>query len=233
MPHPLERRTYAIWLYGLALLCLGCIEKGSGGGNGLAGTSTSIGTSIGGTAMLEDGRPAAGARIRMRVDSIRFRDGIPECRVFDSTVADAQGRFALSRTGSWISHLEIDCDPAGGCADASGRQVFYRVIYGKPESADISGLRLAAPGSFTGIVLDTLGNPDLAIWIGIRGTGHFTRAGGSNPSHRDFRLDGLYPGGYNLEVIRATANPDIARNMKTGLLEAKSGVETDIGMLTF
>jgi hypothetical protein len=233
MPRPLELLLASAPLIGCLLM--GCLREG-GGPDTLAGTSTSIGTSVGGTALLGDGSPAAGARVRLRADTIAFRDGIPESRTLDSAIADARGGFALHVPKRGSYHLDIECGAAQACGSGALR-VFQEIYYGNPEGNAFDALRLLEPGSITGEVIDSAAGTDLPLWIGIRGTGRFVKAGEPDtrfdPPRRAFRLDGVSPGERILEMARDGGTPGIDPSRKVHPLPVSSGGVTDAGLIVY
>ncbi len=236
-PHDWNRifAMAAACVYGLAgLSTLGCVQDGSDGRT--AGTSTSIGTSIGGTALLADGSPAAGARVTMRTDEIEIIDGRPQSKTLDSARTDSLGRFTFSILPGTGFHLGIDCDPVTGCGSVA-RQVFHREYAGVAEGSQAFGiLRTAIPGSIQGAVKDSLSGSGKPIWVGIAGTDHFVKVSdpdpGAEPFLHPFRLDGMFPGEYRLTVfgITDTTRPYLP---KTAPLQVKSGRVTEIGLIEY
>ncbi|MDB5051073.1 MAG: hypothetical protein JWO30_4144 [Fibrobacteres bacterium] len=227
MPRPFDRTLTALTAIA-ALLLSACVESG---GVRMAGTSTSVGTSIGGTALLADGSPAAGAKVTARSDEMDYRNGKPEGLLLDSAVADHRGVFAFPTLKERDFFLEIECDPARACPNARTPEVFLREF--RVEGKESLGtLRTQVPGGFRGTLNDTSGSLDSTLWLGIPGTAHFARWEDANdpgrPHLKTFRLDGLYPGRYVLSVVAPsdTGNP-AAR--KTGSFPVISGSITDIG----
>lgn len=111
----------------------------------MAGTSTSVGTSIGGTAARSDGRPAAGVLVVARSDEIAWIGGKPEGR------------------------LEIICDSARVCSDRN--EVWHD--WAAAESGRLPAARLAVPGSLEGDWKPIDG--EAPPWIGIARTARFMR----------------------------------------------------------
>lgn len=224
MSRRFEIQSMILWS-ALALAFPGCLKEESGPGT-LTGTSTSVGTSIGGTAMLSDGSPAAGARIRVRADTVVFDDGIPHSPVLDSALADGQGRFKLRTPKPSIFHLEIEAEP----------EVYAAIVFGLPSHGDFAALRLARPGSLKGSIQDSTA-AEGKVWIGIPGTGWIAEAvrpaAGSDPRRRDFRLDGIYPGEYRLQVIRPPSDTGLNLQLKLAPLQVISGSVTDAGVISY
>jgi hypothetical protein len=241
----------AIALSAMALALQGCLHEDTGPGT-LAGTSTSVGTSIGGTAMYSDGSLAAGARIRVRADTVVFENGIPRSPVLDSTRADAQGRFKIRAPKPWTFHLEIEASeydagvslmPTGASEHAP--EVYAATLYGAPAKGELGDLHLAKPGSLSGSVEDSTASEG-KVWIGIPGTGwiveavYVAAAGGgkagakpAEPRRRGFRLDGIFPGEYRLQVIRPESDTGLNLQLKLTPLRVESGSVTDAGVIRF
>ncbi|MDB5105991.1 MAG: hypothetical protein JWP91_3680 [Fibrobacteres bacterium] len=199
------------------LLLLGCE-----GNDRVAGTSTSVGTSIGGTALLADGSPAAGASVLMRSGGIVFRDGKPQTALVDSTVADARGRFRLSSHPGGFS-VEVRCGGRSACMGDSISGVFLKEFpAGTGGAATLGTLRLAAPGALRGSIRDSswpLLGSDSVVWVGIEGTGNFMKVERPVPSAAGtgkgtFRLDGLYPGEYLLTLIHGPGASPVSLKMR-------------------
>lgn len=206
------RHDWAAWLCGLCLL--GCESEGPA----VAGTSTSVGTSIGGTAVRADGSPAAGALAIAREDAIAWVGGRPEGRLLDSARADSAGRFRLIAPATGF-RLEIVCDGARSCS--ASPEVWQD--WATPIGGVLKAARLAAPGSLAGRWVGAPG--DTLPWLGIAGTARFTR-----PDSADgrFRLDGLAPGSHALTLLSEPAtNPNNGR--KAGAFQVESGKVKEIG----
>jgi hypothetical protein len=229
-PHkPSSYKSIALKIiYALAILLFasGCGDCGTE----VAGTSTSVGTGIGGIALLPSGGAAAGAKVTARGGSIEFKSGKPVSRLFDSTVTDAQGRFTLHGTplqGTFFLEIAIGADALPGVyfGEFSGMGAGV----GAGDSA-LGRLRMKTAGSISGKFNDTRTNPDSLTWIGILGTAHFTGVKsadlGGSP---DFRLDGLFPGDYRLTLISGPM--DTLTNAKVEPVRVNSGAVTDVGLL--
>jgi hypothetical protein len=228
MPGQNESSLARLPIAALAAFLCAC---GQWGDDRVTGTSTSVGTSIGGTAMLSGGSPAVGARVAARSDELAYKDGKPEGRMLDSAVADAQGRFTLPALRSNGFHLEITCDPAAGCASAESIEVYYQA-YPVVRNRSLGELRTAPPGGLKGIIDVTSASGDSALWIGIEGTGHFAKledAGDPDqPGLRTFTLEGIYPGEYLLTTTAPSdTGPGESRKMTPYAVE--SGTVIDIG----
>lgn len=208
------RHRRKAFLLASALALAGCET----GGQRLAGTSTSVGTAIGGTAARSDGRPAAGALVVARGDGIVWTDGRPAGRMLDSARADSLGRFRLLAPRGEFS-LEIVCDTAQACSDHM--EVWQD--WADARSGRLPAVRLTVPGSLEGDWKPSDGGEP--PWIGIAGTARFVRP---DPAGGRFRLEGVSPGDHFLTVLRKQGeDPDNAQ--KVGTWPVASGRITEVG----
>ncbi len=191
----------------------------------VAGTSTTVGTSIGGTALLSDGRPAAGALVAARGDDIVFRGGVPQARLIDSSRTDSLGRFRLRAPGAGF-HLDISWEASVTAALPEGGQVYQGWV--EPEGGKLPDAGLANPGSLHGAVSQKAEASDTLVWIGIAGTARFVTATGP-AGKREFTLNGAYPGDRNLVILGLA--PDTGSAQKVGAYRVESGQVTEIGIL--
>jgi hypothetical protein len=191
-----------------------------------------------------NGVPAAGAKVRVRSDEIEFADGVPGSKVLDSAIADARGAFSLRAPKTGTFHLEIDCAASQGCAAGGVRSVYGAIYYDLPAGKTFGELHLLKPGSIAGSLVDTLADPAHPVWVGIAGTGLFVRAladsaaappgrATGSPAPLAFRLEGVFPGEYILELIRETDSTSNAMRMKTDPLKVESGGVADAGAIRF
>jgi hypothetical protein len=203
-------------LIACALALAGC-ENGS---QRMVGTSTSVGTSIGGTAARSDGRPAAGALVVARDDEIIWIEGKPESRLLDSARADSLGRYRLTVAREAL-RVEIICDTVRACSD----HLEVWNAWAIPDNGRIPGTRTARPGSLQGTYQAAPGEP--LPWIGIAGTARFVRPEGANGR---FLLEGLAPGKQSLTLIR-TGGTNPGQSQKAGTWTVLSGRITETGPL--
>lgn len=228
---PLESRLPVVALFLLLASC---------GDDRMAGTSTSVGTGIGGKASLADGNPAAGARVLVRSEDLRYVGDAPAHEALDSTVTDREGNFSLPGTRSGPFYLEIiGPDPqsmagTAGPGAASGAEVYLRHFARPPRGGNLGTLSLAVPGTVTGKVRAPAPEGG-GIWVGMKGGGRFLpiqgRSGVKIGEPVDFRLEGVAPGVGDLVVaylpdsVAAKIDPVEVRATIT------SGAETDLGLV--
>ncbi|GEM_PF-4054347 len=164
------------------------------------GTSTSVGDTADGFAMLANGKAASGALVCARSGTLEFLDGRPQSVLLDSARADGEGgfRFHMERLeGSF--YLEILCDQGSACA-GNKEQAFFKLIVAP---ADLDGRRfaLSPPGSLVATARWTR-MPDSIVWVGLRGTARFAKPSlTTDPDgsvSAEARFEGLGAGAYEL-----------------------------------
>lgn len=205
-------------LIAFCLIALGC------GDDRIAGTSTSVGTSIGGKVMLSNGASGAGAVVTARSDSLELRNGRLACKLIDSTRADSQGRFSLPKLPRGEFYLEIVSTHSGAAPE-----VFFEHYFISPlADSSLGTLMTSVSGGLQGKVESKDGSKDSSVWIGIMGTAHFARANPVDSIQAAFRLDGLYPADYFLTVVLGADSTGINFNQKLQPTKVKSGELTQV-----
>lgn len=207
--------------------------------NRQAGTSTSVTNPVGmitGFAILKDGTPAAGARVRMRLPALDVNGGTPRAALFSDTIADSAGKFTVPLVYMKDAYLEIREAPGqrpGRPADSLEIQL-RRWPNGLPHDGKMGTLRLAPPGEITGRLLNPDPEAGYRRWVGVRGSDNFVQAQGTDP----FTLKGVGEGRRELMVV---AVPDSAvlpgrkPVVSDSVVEAevKSGRSSDFGAIFY
>jgi hypothetical protein len=219
----------------MRLIIAGALLMGSGcriGSGSLAGTSTSVGDTANGLAVLSDGSGAAGALVVARLGDIEFRDGKPQGVLLDSTRADSRGHFRLPSLASGASgdsgvsgnaHLEIVCDSTAACGKEKVEVYFGRI---RNASGLVGEFKLSPPGSLLGTV--HWGDaPDSAIWVGFQGSARFAQARKLRKADGEFEgrffIDGVYPGAYPLFIFGG-----VPSNARIQPIRIQAGAVTNI-----
>lgn len=173
------------------------------------GTTTSTDNTVARIAIHSDGRPAAGAVLTARsVDTLLSPDGIPAWKVIASDTADAQGRFRKEVSADSGIVWEIRERP-----DSPVQRYPEALIVGMGVGGGgiPDTFRLAPSGIATGRLARTAGPLVAGLWIGVPGTSVLAQAGAPDDSGGvAFRLEGLPPGSWPLEVIPVQADPTLA-----------------------
>lgn len=176
----------------------------------LFGTSTDTENtvvSLSGTILLSDGRPAGGAVLSARTGEVRISpEGIPSWTLLAADTADAEGKFAFNLAEERELFLEIR--ERGDSPRKEYPEVLFARI-ARARAGDLDTFRLAPSGSVVGRLARPSGPLPDSLWIGVLGTSVLARAGTPDDSGGvAFRLDGLPPGSWPLEVVPAM--PDTA-----------------------
>jgi hypothetical protein len=167
------------------LFLCACLER-------VAGTSTSVGNTLEGTAVLSDGTPAAGAVVTARSGEIRIIEGRPQSRLLGVAVADAGGRFRLPLPPFKEFYLEIKGCIRDSCQASAFPERYFRHF---PDSlsggARLGTIRLGPSGTLTGTLVAAWATPATVTWVGIRGSDIFAQAAmPGSASERLFFLSG-------------------------------------------
>ena len=196
-------------------------------GERVAGTSTSVGTSVGGTALTQSGKPAVGARITLRSQAVSIRNGKPEGTLFSEAVADSQGRFSF-RAPSALYTLRITCGAA--CGMEAERETWMAEFQGAPAGGALREVRLEPPGVLKGNLAPVDGKEVPDLWIGIPGTDLYVRPDPAGTQGRAFALKDVPAGEYFLEVV-APQDTGLGMQLKTKPITVRSSATTDLGRL--
>lgn len=199
-----------------ALLCAGCILDGR-----RSGTSTTTENTLTGVARLPDGSAAAGASIQARSAQVRLTDDkVPASQLIASAVAGPDGSFRLAVPDTLAFFLEIEAVDTG-----SNTEIHFRK-FGEPLARDTAlGNIVLEPASriFGRLAADRSWAGE-SIWIGIPGTGRFTRLDfpATGDSSVPFLLDRVPSGEIPLVLVR----PDEATISGNGLVVAADSLAT-------
>lgn len=205
-----------------------------------AGTSTTVGNTVTGVAVLSDGSPAAHAEVTLRSPKVRIsRYGTPSSTLIAFTTADSAGAFTLPRSSDSGLYLEVTQAPE---SSAWLRDSLQTALAAYPASLpdSLGTLTLARPGALAGRILAVGGISDSSHWIGAQGTDNFTPV----KSDGSFRLDGLAPGTHILMVVdvpdlgSAQHNPALGFSVRFGAATqpaavVKSGEVVDLGGMLY
>lgn len=189
-----------------------------------------------GFAILKDGTPAAGARVRLRLPGIVLTGGKPEAGLFSDTTADSTGRFTVPLIFMKDAYLEIREAPGqrpGRPADSLEVQL-RRWPNGLPHDGKMGTLRLAPPGDITVRLGAPILDSSYTRWVGVRGSELFVAAQGAGP----FLIKGVAEGRRELMLV---AVPDTAvlpgrkPDVSDSVVEAsvKSGSNADFGTIFY
>ena len=232
----LDLRTPCLALLGLILVH--CILD-----DRTAGTSTTITNPapILGVAILLDGRPAAGARVHLRIAEYDLNPaGAPFAKITSSTTVDDTGGFTLPMPAMrlrehYLTFLQIP--KAGDTLPVDSIEVqLRRWPDGMPHNGLVGSFRLGKPGGMSGQLAsgDTTG--DSTRWIGDRGTDNFITVAKDGA----FKLTGMAPGLHHLVVITVpVAAPLPEAPLKFVVKDfvaadsVKSGEVKDLGKIIF
>lgn len=207
---------------GIAMLCLAGCETTN---QGMAGTSTSVGTNVGGTALTKAGRPAGKAQVTLRSEEVTLRDGKPEGLLLAETKTDTLGHFTIHAPAG-ISYLRITCGKECG---ESENETWLSVLDLGQDSEVMREIRLSPPGGLRGVLTGTNGISDTGLWLGVAGTDLFRRPypTGQNGSAIEI-LD--VPAGMRLLQWVTTTRADIpAFPLRGDSVEVPSGAILDLG----
>lgn len=207
--------------------------------NRQAGTSTSVTNPVGlitGFAILKDGTPAAGARVRLRLPAVEAPGGTPRAALFSDTVADSTGKFTVPLVYMKDAYLEIREAPGqrpGRPADSLEIQL-RRWPNGLPHDGKMGTLRLAPPGEISGRLETPAPEGPYHRWVGVRGSDIFVEAQGKDP----FVLKGVGEGRRELMVVAvpdSAALPGRAPVVADSVVEAvvQSGRNSDFGAIFY
>lgn len=215
----------------LAALLLACEDR-------MAGTSTSVGTGLGGQVVASDGTLVPGARVVARAAHVEYREGVPVFRALDSTVTDRRGEFHLPGLMSGAFHLDIEGpDPASFAAQASGTGAErYLAYYGSvPEGRRLGTLGLKPPGTVKGRVKVPYTEDRVWAWLGVEGGGTFL------PLRRpadwpvgvpmEFELTGVAPGERKVAAFYLPDSTGAKIDPVEERVTVKSGEAMDLGLL--
>lgn len=206
-----------------ALVLLACESPGER----TAGTSTSVGTNVGGSALTRSGRPAQVVRVTLRARDLVVRDGKPEGRLLAETRADSLGRFAFTVPAERF-YLQITCGKE--CGESEG-ETWLTAFEDGPKPEALSAIRLEPPGSLRGMLAPAEGNPIPDLWIGIPGTDIYRQPGPKGAEGRPFELSGVPAGGHRLDWV-TEARPGVPAVPSLGdSVEVRSGETTDLGTI--
>lgn len=204
-----------------------------------AGTSTSVTNPVGmvtGFAILQDGAPAAFARVRVRVPAIRVEDGMPAALTVSDTLADSAGMFTVPLVFMKDAYIQIDEDPAqrpGRPADSLEVNL-RRWPNGLSLDGKMGTFRLQAAGDVSGHIETPDTSSGYRRWIGVRGTDKFVEAPAKDP----FLIKGVPEGHRELVIVTVPDTllhpgkvPLVADSVVQG--EVKSRRNTDFGPIFY
>jgi hypothetical protein len=202
----------------------------------VAGTSTSVGTGIGGKVADTAGAPVPGAKVVARADHASYEDGVPSYPALDSTVTDRDGAFHLPALAQGAFHLEILGPSPRSLASAEPDpfpETYLAYYPAAPAGGSFGTLRIAPPGSVLGLVRAPAASD--GAWLGVEGGSRFLplRMPGGHPAGTpvEVRLDGVAPGTRRVMVFY---QPD-STGAKIDPVEedavVKSGAVTDLGII--
>lgn len=200
------------------LIAAGCAEDGR-----VAGTSTSVGTAIGGRALTAAGGPAAGAAIRVRSAHLEIRSAAAGYPVLDSTRADAEGRFSLSSDLPGEFHLEI----AWPAPESGAGEGYHAHVDRKPQ-AGFGDRILAGTGAVKGRVRAPA---KTATWVGLEGGAFLRMASPADSAGAEFRLEGVPPGNRKVVVIYLPEDGNAKVFPVEDRVIVRSGETADIGLV--
>ena len=92
----------------------------------------------------------------------------------------------------------------------------------------LDGVKLAPPGTITGVLAPTEGTTDTSLWIGIPGTDIYRKPGPAESGGRPFTLPDVPAGAYFLESLTAR-DPGQGSRYKTEPIQVRSGETIDLG----
>lgn len=212
-----------------AVLFAGCLD----------GTSTDTPNTLRpgtleGAAFRADGTPAAGARVSVRSGRVSLdASGRPDYVLLDADVADAKGRFAVDLPAGTLAYLEILV------TDSTDRgretQVYFDAFDAEAaRPTRFTEYPLKASGSLEGRLIPTKGKPLEGNWIAVPGTSAMVRLDAPSDSGGiPFRLDGLYPGPRELEILSGIGVAVMSTPGKLPVGQVKPAEVTDLGSIFY
>ncbi|GEM_PF-4077833 len=195
-----------------------------------AGTSTSVtnpAALVTGFAILEDGTPAAYARVTLRKPIVEVSHaGVPASLEVGFAIADSAGKFTVQLVFLDDVYMEIREAPGSvrGPSPDSQQVHLRRWPNGLPLDGKMGTFRLQP----TGAILGHIETEDTAStyhrWVGVRGTDNFVPAPGKNL----FRLNGVPAGHRELMVVTVPDTTIWVKEPERKFLVADSVVQDEV-----
>lgn len=211
-----------------------------------AGTSTTTENTLTGVARLAGGGAAAGASVTARSTDINLSgDKIPSSKVLASAVAGPDGGFTLDVPGRLGFYLEIEAVVHDSmrivqAGSGDGSEIWFREFDPPADTlTELGEVRLEPAATVFGRLESDGDWAGQSVWIGIPGTGRFTRLDfpATGDSSVAFILERVPPGDQPL-VLVVPGDVVIAGNAQTvdadtlGTAKAVPGTSSNVGTLT-
>ena len=212
-----------------------------------AGTSTTTENTIAGVARLADGSAASGASVSVRTSDISLtKDNTPVATVLAFAVAGSDGAFSLTVPGKAGYFVEIEAtvqDSVGipqmaGPVSAPHSEIWFREFDRSPEKLTALGNVDLEPAATVSGRLEAYSDwAGQAVWIGVPGTGRFTRLDfpAIGDSSVAFILDRVPPGDNPLVLVvpgePGVSSTGFVQPYALGSAKVPPGGSGDVGIL--